>query len=61
MFEQLVEHKALNLPKPQRSEQVNMADNPLYCPYHRYVDHPIEDCIAFKAGFKESSTRRGST
>jgi hypothetical protein len=23
-------------------------DNPLYCPYHRYVGHVIEDCVAFK-------------
>lgn len=25
-----------------------MTDNPLYCPYHRYVGHAIEDCVAFK-------------
>jgi hypothetical protein len=25
-----------------------MVDNPLYCPYHRYVGHAIEDYIAFK-------------
>jgi len=48
MFEQLMEHKALNLPEPRRPEQVNMTNNPLYCPYHRYVGHTIEDCISFK-------------
>jgi hypothetical protein len=48
MFEQLMEHKALNLPEQQRPDQVNMTNNPLYCPYHRYVGHIIEDCVAFK-------------
>ena len=48
MFEQLMEHKALNLPEPRRPDQVNMSNNALYCPYHRYIGHSIEDCIAFK-------------
>jgi hypothetical protein len=48
MFNQLMENHALNLPDPRRPDQVNMVDNPLYCPYHRYVGHAIEDCIAFK-------------
>ena len=48
MFDQLMEHRALNLPEPQRPDQVNMDDNPLYCPYHRYIGHAIEDCITFK-------------
>jgi hypothetical protein len=48
MFNQLMEHRAINLPDPQRPDQVNMVDNPLYCPYHRYVGHKIEDCISFK-------------
>ena len=48
MFEQLMEHKVLNLPEPRRPEHVNMTNNPLYCPYHRYVGHVIEDCISFK-------------
>ena len=25
-----------------------MTNNPLYCAYHKYIGHPIEDCIAFK-------------
>jgi hypothetical protein len=41
LFEQLMEHKALNLPEPRRLDQVNMNNNPLYCPYHRYVGHVI--------------------
>ncbi|KAK1653685.1 hypothetical protein QYE76_071490 [Lolium multiflorum] len=48
MFDQLMEHRALNLPEPQRPDQVRMTDNALFCPYHRYVGHVIEDCIAFK-------------
>ena len=43
-----MEHQALNLPDPRRPEQVNMTNNPLYCPYHRYEGHVIEDYIAFK-------------
>ncbi len=48
IFNQLMEHRALNLPEPRRPDQVTMTDNPLYYPYHRYVGHAIEDCIAFK-------------
>lgn len=48
LFEQIMEHGALNLPQPQRPDQVSMTNNPLYCPYHRYVGHAIEDCISFK-------------
>lgn len=48
MFEQLMEHKTLNLPEPWKPEQVNMTNNPLYCPYHRYDGHVIEDCSSFK-------------
>ena len=48
MFEQLMDNQALRLPEPRRPHQVSMANNPLYCPYHRYVGHLIEDCIAFK-------------
>ncbi|KAJ1259357.1 hypothetical protein BS78_10G148100 [Paspalum vaginatum] len=48
LFEQMNEQKLLNLPNPTRPDQVAMTDNPLYCPYHRYVGHKIEDCITFK-------------
>ena len=48
MFNQLMEHHALTLPNPQRPTQVDMVENPLYCPYHRYVGHIIKDCIEFK-------------
>jgi len=48
MLNQLMEHRALNLPEPQRLDQVRMTDNALFCPYHRYVGHVIEDCVAFK-------------
>jgi hypothetical protein len=48
LFEQMNEQHLLTLPNPTRPEQVDMVDNPPYCPYHRYVGHKIEDCIAFK-------------
>ncbi|KAF0918692.1 hypothetical protein E2562_025818 [Oryza meyeriana var. granulata] len=48
MFNQLMEHHALNLLEPRRPDQVTMTDNPLYCPYHRYVGHVIENCVTFK-------------
>jgi hypothetical protein len=47
-FNQVIAHNHLNLPDPKRPDQVNMKDNPLYCPYHQYVGHVIEDCVAFK-------------
>lgn len=48
MFNQLMEHRALNLPEPRRPDQLRMTDSTLFCPYHRYVVHVIEDCVAFK-------------
>ncbi|XP_062202020.1 uncharacterized protein LOC133904543 [Phragmites australis] len=48
LFEQMNEQNLVNLPTPARPEQVAMTDNPLYCPYHQYVGHVIEDFIAFK-------------
>jgi hypothetical protein len=47
-FQQVLEQDYITLPEPKRPEQVEMIDNPLYCPYHRYVGHIIEDCVAFK-------------
>jgi hypothetical protein len=47
-FNQVVEHNHIKLPDPKRPEQVEMTNNPLYCPYHRYVRHVIEDCVTFK-------------
>jgi hypothetical protein len=47
-FNQVVEHNHIKLPDPKRPDQVGMTNNPLYCPYHRYVEHIIKDCVAFK-------------
>ena len=47
-FNQVLEHDHIKLPDPKRPDQVGMTNNPLYCPYHRYVGHIIEDCVAFK-------------
>jgi hypothetical protein len=54
MFNQLMEHRALNLPEPRRPDQVRMTDNALFCPYHRYVGHVIEDYVAFKEWLQRS-------
>lgn len=27
-------------------------DDPNYCPYHRYVHHPLEDCWVFQNGMQ---------
>ncbi|KAM0848663.1 hypothetical protein ACQ4PT_054248 [Festuca glaucescens] len=47
-FNQLSQQGALNLPDPRRPDQMGMTDNPLFCPYHIYVGHVIEDCVSFK-------------
>jgi hypothetical protein len=47
-FNQVVEYNHIKLPDPKRPDQVGMTNNPLYCPYHRYVGHVIEDCVGFK-------------
>ena len=47
-FQQVVDNNYITLPEPKRPWQVGMTNNPLYCPYHRYVGHVIEDCVAFK-------------
>nr|CAD1844035.1 unnamed protein product [Ananas comosus var. bracteatus] len=48
LFRQALKSQRLTLPNPARPEQVNKTDDPLYCPYHRFVGHTIEDCITFK-------------
>lgn len=32
----------------ERLNEVDRKDDPNYCPYHRYVDHPLEDCWVFQ-------------
>lgn len=38
----------LELPECKRPEESDQTSNPNYCPYHRVVSHPIEDCYVFK-------------
>lgn len=41
--------QALNqLPESKRPEEAYRTNDPNYCPYHRVVSHPIEDCYVFK-------------
>ncbi|KAJ1255444.1 hypothetical protein BS78_K217400 [Paspalum vaginatum] len=50
-FQQVVEYNYITLPEAKRPGQVGMTDHPLYCPYHRYVGHVIEDSAKMKIGF----------
>ncbi|PKU62970.1 hypothetical protein MA16_Dca028177 [Dendrobium catenatum] len=38
----------LELPECKRPEESKHSGDPNYCPYHRVVSHPIEDCYVFK-------------
>ncbi|KAL0923802.1 hypothetical protein M5K25_004577 [Dendrobium thyrsiflorum] len=38
----------LELPECKRPEESKYTGDPNYCPYHRVVSHPIEDCYIFK-------------
>lgn len=34
----------LELPECKRPEESKHSGDPNYCPYHRIISHPIEDC-----------------
>ncbi|KAL0907670.1 hypothetical protein M5K25_022093 [Dendrobium thyrsiflorum] len=38
----------LELPECKRPEESKHTGDPNYCPYHRVISHPIEDCYIFK-------------
>ncbi|KAL0927954.1 hypothetical protein M5K25_002182 [Dendrobium thyrsiflorum] len=38
----------MELPECKRSEESKHSGDPNYCPYHRVISHPIEDCYVFK-------------
>ncbi|PKU68717.1 hypothetical protein MA16_Dca024254 [Dendrobium catenatum] len=38
----------LELPEYKRPEESKETGDPNYCPYHRVLGHPIEDCYIFK-------------
>ncbi|PKU63303.1 hypothetical protein MA16_Dca026525 [Dendrobium catenatum] len=42
----------LELPECKRPEDADKKDDPSYCPYHRVISHPIEDCYVFKDWLK---------
>ena len=54
MFAQVMEHRA----EPRRPDQVRMTNNPLFFPYHRYVEHVIEDCVMFKEWLQRAINER---
>ncbi|KAL0924292.1 hypothetical protein M5K25_005106 [Dendrobium thyrsiflorum] len=47
LFKQAL-NAGLELPECKRPEEADQNDNPSYCPYHRVISHPIEDCYVFK-------------
>ncbi|KAL0905425.1 hypothetical protein M5K25_023845 [Dendrobium thyrsiflorum] len=48
----------LELPECKRPEESKHTSDPNYCPYHRVVSHPIEDCYIFK-DWLERKYRKG--
>ncbi|PKU68418.1 hypothetical protein MA16_Dca027434 [Dendrobium catenatum] len=48
----------LELPECKRPEESKHSGDPNYCPYHRVVSHPIEDCYVFK-DWLEKMYKRG--
>ncbi|KAL0925350.1 hypothetical protein M5K25_003671 [Dendrobium thyrsiflorum] len=47
LFRQAVK-AGLELPECKRPKELKQTSDPNYCPYHRVVCHPIEDCYIFK-------------
>ena len=58
LFERLMK-KGLDLPRIKRPNQVGKTDDPKYCPYHRIVSHPIEECWIFNE-WLETQHQRGT-
>ncbi|KAL0918906.1 hypothetical protein M5K25_010953 [Dendrobium thyrsiflorum] len=57
LFRQAVK-AGLELPECKRPEESKQTGDPNYCPYHRVVSHPIEDCYIFK-DWLERKYRKG--
>ncbi|KAL0925887.1 hypothetical protein M5K25_004261 [Dendrobium thyrsiflorum] len=57
LFRQVVK-AGLELPECKRPEESKQTDDPNYCPYHRVLGHPIEDCYIFK-DWLERKYRKG--
>lgn len=41
-------NNGLRLPESKRPGDMEKSDDPNFCPYHRLLGHPIEDCWVFK-------------
>ncbi|KAL0910728.1 hypothetical protein M5K25_018811 [Dendrobium thyrsiflorum] len=57
LFRQAVK-AGLKLPECKRPEESKQINDPNYCPYHRVLYHPIEDCYIFK-DWLERKYRKG--
>lgn len=51
--------KGLKLEDSKRPDNMKHSDDPNYCPYHRLLGHPIEDCWVFK-DWVEKKEKEGS-
>jgi len=45
IFEELKAAKAISLSEPKRHAEVNKTNDPRYCPYHRFISHPIKGLL----------------
>ncbi|MQL72607.1 hypothetical protein Taro_004923 [Colocasia esculenta] len=48
LFDLCLDNQLISLPEPKKPADVSKINQPNYCPYHRMVGHPIENCYVFK-------------
>jgi hypothetical protein len=48
IFEDLLELGEIQLPPPKKPEEKDKIDHPLYCKYHQFISHKLEDCFILK-------------
>ncbi|KAM1634977.1 hypothetical protein ACFXTN_011851 [Malus domestica] len=48
MLKDLLDKKVIDLPECRRPEEMNRTNNPRYCKFHRFINHPMEKCFVLK-------------
>ena len=48
IFNELLEHKLIELPEMKHPNEAGRTNDPNYCKYHRLISHPLEKCFVFK-------------
>lgn len=51
IFDELLKHKLIELPKMKRPNKAGRTNNPNYCNYYKLLSHPMEKCFIFKNKF----------